>query len=53
MSTTTGKAVMPRKPTTKPLTATPVAVKGVETAADRRNYLRRLAGWPVKGNKDA
>lgn len=22
----------------------------VETAADRRNYLRRLAGWPVKGN---
>lgn len=21
-----------------------------ETAADRRNYLRRMAGWPVKGN---
>ena len=41
---------MPKLVTKKDTPAPVKAEKPVETAADRRNYLRRMAGWPVKGN---
>lgn len=40
----------PKTPVKKPRKATDLAKPSeLNTAADRRNWLRKRAGWPVKG----
>ena len=50
MSTTTTKGHFPKRGERKVngvwVSPTPPKVKVAQTAADRRNYLRKLAGWP-------